>query len=234
MFGNEVDAALRDEKNTAGGAPFGNFHQYYQFNSVPERLAKIPSGLAAELLRGSRAALDRENDFFVLDVGCNEGDLIVELVKHLEDDLKALGFPISLRCLGIDIDPTLIQRALLKFCSADSSSSDNSEPLGGSVLHDSKGSSPGPTCHFLCGNIMLESVHSQLQSWLVTMVASSAPPHAPRRYDLVCCFSVTMWIHIHYGGDAALNPTTTPTMERCLKGRSLTCCDASVCWQMRD
>jgi SAM-dependent methyltransferase len=79
-------------------APFGNFHTYYRFNAIQQRLQFVPSQLAAEILRLKRARrasqlpVDPEESslqrFSFLDVGCNEGNLTIGLMQHLLAGLR--------------------------------------------------------------------------------------------------------------------------------------------------
>jgi hypothetical protein len=73
-------------------APFGNFHTYYDFNPIAERLRFIPPRLAADVLTrrhhqramaGALAMQPQHQHFAFLDVGCNEGDLTIGLMEHL-------------------------------------------------------------------------------------------------------------------------------------------------------
>ncbi len=86
-----------------GSAQFGNFINYYQFNSAENRIDLLPDSIWKE--QSSKSGND--NKFIVLDLGCNAGNLtqiLYEyLVKHTEKDVHIL---------GIDIDPLLIERCI--------------------------------------------------------------------------------------------------------------------------
>ena len=47
---DQHDSAPKNQPLESGGiAPFGNFHQYYQFNPVQQRLCRIPAELSIAL-----------------------------------------------------------------------------------------------------------------------------------------------------------------------------------------
>ncbi|XP_003739521.1 probable RNA methyltransferase CG11342 [Galendromus occidentalis] len=81
----------------AGTSRFGNFHNYYEFNPISKRLKLLTPDWVLPLS-------DRKS-LRALDIGCNSGELTVELHSHL----KLLGKPLT--TLGFDIDPALIKKA---------------------------------------------------------------------------------------------------------------------------
>lgn len=94
------------EINDPGAAPFGNFINYYTFNPPENRLSLIPASLLQDLGKSE------DNKTFVLDVGCNSGELTVAFYEHLQ---KAMTVEEpsqrQVHILGFDLDEILIQRA---------------------------------------------------------------------------------------------------------------------------
>ncbi|XP_038209412.1 probable RNA methyltransferase CG11342 [Zerene cesonia] len=82
-----------------GATRFGNFINYYSFHSANERLNHLHLSMFPEF--------DLNDTNLILDIGCNSGELTIELKKFLENSYPNLKFQV----LGIDIDPILIKRA---------------------------------------------------------------------------------------------------------------------------
>ncbi|XP_059616186.1 probable RNA methyltransferase CG11342 [Phlebotomus argentipes] len=82
-----------------GAVKFGNFINYYQFNTPEERLAVFPT----HLWNNWRSPDDK---LLVLDVGCNAGNFTQLFYKFLTEHSGREVF-----ILGIDIDPILIERS---------------------------------------------------------------------------------------------------------------------------
>jgi ribosomal protein L11 methylase PrmA len=85
---------------------YGNYHKYYSFHPASSRMDIIKSyGLYLKVwvAQGEPAV------FSILDVGCNEGDLSMEVLRQARSEL-----PPTVKCvlLGIDIDPSLIELAV--------------------------------------------------------------------------------------------------------------------------
>ncbi|OQR73499.1 putative methyltransferase BCDIN3D-like [Tropilaelaps mercedesae] len=89
--------SIENISHGAGTSLYGNFHNYYEFNPPTRRLSLLGPNWPS--LLGDRCTLT------ALDVGCNSGNLTIELHRQL----SKLGRP--LRTLGIDLDPVLIKRA---------------------------------------------------------------------------------------------------------------------------
>ncbi|XP_055376612.1 probable RNA methyltransferase CG11342 [Condylostylus longicornis] len=82
-----------------GATQFGNFINYYDFNTVEQRTSKIvdiPESFWNFVL----------DPYIVLDVGCNCGDLTEKLYEILSGEARR-----NVVVLGIDIDESLIKRA---------------------------------------------------------------------------------------------------------------------------
>lgn len=144
-----------------GAVRHGNFINYYDFNSAPERLSLLP----VEDNFWNTSSDDTEDPYLVLDVGCNAGNFTQLLYAFLER--KKTGRKIVI--LGIDIDPVLIKRA------------EQSNQFKQNVFYS-------------CFNIMeFNSADNCITDHLKL--------YAKRQFDVVCCFSITMWIHLNNGDD---------------------------------
>ena len=92
-------------QTTPMAAAHGNFHDYYRFHGVAERMDHLPeSALRGMVAPGSTPLL-------LCDLGCNEGDLTFVLASALA---AATGRPVH--ALGVDLDDALIDRAIKKYC----------------------------------------------------------------------------------------------------------------------
>lgn len=126
--------AQNDEDKTASsdkaddeadqGHRYGNFRNYYTFhppsnriqrlgeildyvveNRKSEKLAKRPKTDAAD------SSVVKEDNFLYCDVGCNEGDLTMEVSSAIQ---SRLADGINMNTAGVDLDGTLIERANIK------------------------------------------------------------------------------------------------------------------------
>lgn len=79
--------------------------------------------------------------------------------------------------LGVDIDDVLITRAKKK------KTAELAE---------------GDAVEFLHVDVMTADFNKQIGAFLEQ---AKRPPTAPRKFDFVTCFSVTMWIHLNHGDD---------------------------------
>ncbi|KAG8185927.1 hypothetical protein JTE90_010714 [Oedothorax gibbosus] len=139
-----------------GAARFGNFINYYNFNSVSKRLNPIPSEFISNLTLNSNSVL-------CLDIGCNSGELTSGLYTYLVSNAKGNA---EIFILGIDLDDVLITRC------------NESNPHPNNIT-------------FQQIDIMEETAMTQLKSFL--------DAHKRSEFDLVTCFSTTMWIHLNHG-----------------------------------
>lgn len=140
-----------------GAVQFGNFINYYQFNSAEERLKLLPSNHWQE-----DGDLQCSDPYLVLDVGCNTG----VFTKLLREYLSGLLPQRAIHIFGIDIDPALILRA-----KADEESQ-------------------GKGISFDCVDIMDTEAFGKILNFLSN--------HKRTQFDAVCCFSITMWIHLNH------------------------------------
>ncbi|CAB0029991.1 unnamed protein product [Trichogramma brassicae] len=94
------DDKLHPSADEPGASRYGNFCNYYQFHSVEARVQQLPLDLLSSTGNDGKK-------FVALDIGCNAGNLTVELHKCLSEKFPDKEIAI----LGIDLDPTLIERA---------------------------------------------------------------------------------------------------------------------------
>ena len=137
-------------------------------------------------------ASNTQNLLKYCDLGCNEGDLTIALAEAVlkrcheigDDDADDGGAKakktqkIDIKCLGLDIDPTLIERANTKY---------------GPSIESTKDVDSGIDARFeLCNLCEPAQQLSKYKAFLVEDV---------ERFDLTTLFSTTMWIHVHAGDD---------------------------------
>eukprot|EP00043_Microstomoeca_roanoka_P008512 m.81984 g.81984 ORF g.81984 m.81984 type:complete len:306 (-) comp14276_c0_seq1:124-1041(-) len=106
------DKPMEQQLGDPGAKVVGNFPFYYQFNPVDERISKLDERVFDAILEsyaGTLAAGKRQGPFCLLDVGCNSGELTVELQRLLASRIQ------HVHALGWDIDPQLIHQATTKF-----------------------------------------------------------------------------------------------------------------------
>lgn len=89
------------------GHHFGNFHNYYEFHETLSRMSAIFEGSILAMWK----SLSCPDVFSVLDVGCNEGNLTIEMLRICREQLPST---VSVVAVGIDIDRELIERAKSK------------------------------------------------------------------------------------------------------------------------
>jgi SAM-dependent methyltransferase len=91
------------------GHHYGNFHQYYDFHNPSSRYSMIFDNQTFTMIWNRLQCPDH---FYLLDIGCNEGNLTIEMLQLAKQQL-----PSSVHCLiiGIDIDSQLISKAQEKY-----------------------------------------------------------------------------------------------------------------------
>ncbi|XP_022223407.2 probable RNA methyltransferase CG11342 [Drosophila obscura] len=89
--------------NDPGAVQYGNFMNYYQFNSASERVKLLPD---KDIWLPASLEDDEVRPYLVLDVGCNCGVFTQLLHGYLEACLQR-----HVQILGVDIDERLIERA---------------------------------------------------------------------------------------------------------------------------
>ena len=100
----EGQSRAEAEAEADDGHRHGNFKHYYEFhNASAERFKGILPGS----FRRMWLSLDQPDTFTVLDVGSNEGDLTVELLRLVQAELPGV------RCVayGLDFDSALVEVA---------------------------------------------------------------------------------------------------------------------------
>jgi SAM-dependent methyltransferase len=109
MIHNATDAPCELPGN---GHVYGNFDKYYSFHPPQARMSLIIPGMFKQIWesQGSKAT------FFLLDIGCNEGDLSIEVYHRVQNELPEY---VGIYLLGIDIDQVLIEKAKEKHRSDD-------------------------------------------------------------------------------------------------------------------
>ena len=93
-----------------GGHLLGNFKNYYAFHPVEQRLNLFPQNFFVNL----HESLGYPKQLFLLDVGCNEGDLSIAIYFHAKKELNTAARECQVKMLGTDIDAVLINRAYEK------------------------------------------------------------------------------------------------------------------------
>ncbi|XP_055299491.1 probable RNA methyltransferase CG11342 [Sitodiplosis mosellana] len=147
-----------------GAVRHGNFINYYDFNSAPERRDLLP--LDDDLWRTTTEA--SQQPYLVLDVGCNAGNftqLLYEFLVQKKPNRKII-------MLGVDIDPVLIERAT------------QANQFKENVFYS-------------CYNVM---EYDDAEN----CIANHLKAQGKYQFDVVCCFSITMWIHLNNGDDGLL------------------------------
>ncbi|KAH8343349.1 hypothetical protein KR059_008563 [Drosophila kikkawai] len=145
--------------NDPGAVQYGNFMNYYQFNSASERVKLLPGkDVWLPPVEEGRETPEYK-PYYVLDVGCNSGVFTKLLHKHLEQLLQR---PVTI--IGVDIDERLIERAL----------ADNTNTL----------------ISYNCLDVLDETGFASITRHLNCL-------HC-KKFDAVCCYSITMWIHLNH------------------------------------
>ncbi|XP_013775559.1 pre-miRNA 5'-monophosphate methyltransferase-like [Limulus polyphemus] len=150
-----------------GAAKYGNFINYYQFNSPKKRINLIPRHLLNYIFSANKVEKLRVG----LDIGCNAGDLTEALYQHFTDienqERIASELEYDLHILGVDLDPVLIKRSCEK----------NSFP----------------------NNITYKEIDIMEGDQCYTTFRSYLNNFGKSMFDIIFCFSVTMWVHLNHG-----------------------------------
>lgn len=153
----------------------------------PRKKARLDDDKASCLAAGKATNdLMAEKDYIIYycDLGCNEGDLTMAMASSLRKAVH--NNELSVRCLGLDIDETLVQRASKKFSGKYADKSEKQEFMP--VFRD---------CN-LCSN----DEHNNACSSFFSNTKNAQQEIIPRKmFFLTTIFSATMWIHIHAGDD---------------------------------
>jgi SAM-dependent methyltransferase len=98
---------------TDKGHRYGNFHSYYNFHPPVDRISLL-TRKGGFLEHIAKTWNPTDTGFSYVDVGCNEGDLTIEIAKAILDQLKGK-LQTKVIVKGIDLDPILIERAQEKW-----------------------------------------------------------------------------------------------------------------------
>jgi hypothetical protein len=110
------------------GHRFGNFPNYYSFHPPENRVKLLDEQLdfVAEKWihqeppsvkrprKENGPSTRRERPFIYCDIGCNEGDMTIEVSKAISARFNDEDGDLSIHVTGVDLDDTLIQRARQK------------------------------------------------------------------------------------------------------------------------
>eukprot|EP00055_Hartaetosiga_balthica_P012602 m.61753 g.61753 ORF g.61753 m.61753 type:complete len:325 (-) comp8004_c0_seq3:574-1548(-) len=179
----------RDIVEDPGNKIHGNFPFYYQFNPVEARLDLISDEQLKCLVdcqQQEKGCACQENS--MCENGVCDKDRVIclldigcnrgDLTIALAKRIHELtGHPVVAE--GWDIDKALIMEAKQQF-----------GPLSGDGRI---------TCEFRAINVSNED------EFTAASTTTTMSKLGKRRFDLVCLFSVTMWIHVHSGDDEFLN-----------------------------
>lgn len=151
---------------------YGNYHKYYTFHPSSARICFFNTGSVFLKLW---EAQNRPAVFTILDIGCNEGNLSVDVLEQAKKEL-----PSDVQCvlLGVDLDSSLIELANTKYITE----ADQFKEFHALNFMDVAASKS-----------FVESYTNRLKSLLGSRTFEG--------FSVVCLFSITMWIHLNYGDD---------------------------------
>ncbi|XP_068149657.1 probable RNA methyltransferase CG11342 [Drosophila tropicalis] len=149
-----------EHRGDPGAVQYGNFMNYYQFNSATERVKLLPSKEIWDPSANDDTKDVSKKPYFVLDVGCNSGVFTRLLHSFLEEQLKR---PVYI--LGVDIDERLVERA-----KAENTIEDKISYSRVDILNEND----------------FRTIFSYLQQ------------NQHNKFDAICCYSITMWIHLNH------------------------------------
>ncbi len=191
---NVISRKLADE-----GHRYGNFHNYYTFHPVSNRTEHIGEMLnfVAKQWNALQPAPHKAL-FRYTDIGCNEGDLTLEVATLLSDHITknfttqlskdddgrviaSHGQSTKVFCTGFDLDADLIRRAETK-------------------AQKDAGIHPNIQATFKVLDVLHEDIVPQGGESTVS-TCCIIPSEVEYSTDLSTLFSTTMWIHIHGGDD---------------------------------
>ena len=147
---------------------------------------------------------------YYCDLGCNEGDLTIAMASSLvskkytsnEHDTtrdesvvnKATEPRVSsVKVLGLDLDPMLIERANNKLVTSSDSDGKSKKVEEGSTFSDIEAT-------FKVCNLCSKSEHNNAHRSYVVQQALKSTTQVPfQLFHLTTIFSTTMWIHVHSG-----------------------------------
>ncbi len=204
-----IEATQESTRKLDNGHRVGNFHNYYEFNPVKNRLSILESCGFFQVITDSSQSEKRsltennmddsgardienrvskrqkrgENSMLYCDLGCNEGDLTLALASAI----SKCGVPSdknrsrSVHCLGLDVDQELIDRANSK-----------RDQSGNKSTNSNKNMEVEAEAKFVTCNLIDDKDH-------LTKCKAFLDKFGEERFHLTSIFSTTMWIHIHSG-----------------------------------
>jgi len=155
---------------------YGNYHKYYTFHPSSARISFFASG---DVFKKLWDAQGQPNVFSIIDIGCNEGNLSMDVLDQAKKELPS---HVTCTLLGIDLDSSLIDLAVAKYVTPD-----NSTPIAFAPINfmDPEAS-----------KAFLDKYLKELSAKLSTEVVG---------FSMVCLFSITMWIHLNFGDDGLVD-----------------------------
>jgi len=187
----------------------------------------------AKVCNESNSSNDDDNRTFAYcDLGCNEGDLSLALSNDLlsgndssSSTLSAAPNPCStmkkrrrpIRCLGLDIDPRLIDRANGKMRPVSDDGNERLARIEGVRTSTAGQPSIQKALFRVCNLCDADDHTSKCEAFLTEdeedknddtnantttkTITEGGVATQRKRFDLTTIFSTTMWIHIHSGDD---------------------------------
>lgn len=166
---------------------YGNYHKYYTFHPSETRSSFFSqsqskctgdSDSSNGIFYQIWEAQGRPSVFSVLDIGCNEGNLSMDVLREAQQQL-----PHEVKCilLGVDIDSSLIDLANAKY-------SQNNDSL---IMFK--------TVNFMDeneSNVFFKEYFAKQRDALGIDFSG---------FCLVSLFSITMWIHLNHGDEGFLS-----------------------------
>ena len=161
------------------------------------------------------------------DLGCNEGDLTISIAEHLlnmmnetitknnntsTNDTSSICCNQSIhnntivKCLGMDIDPTLIQRANKKYRKGNTNTAaaaDDDDDFIHSTFQTCNIAANIKNFEYKCQSFLQDIKYNnscEINSKEKDSMTKSKLDQK-QRFDLISIFSTSMWIHIHHGDE---------------------------------
>ena len=200
------------------------FHHYYSFHSTTDRTKLFSHQMALDIIQrrsqhhhaNNVSPDDHDNDIddsvtaispptnaaselviTYCDIGCNEGDLTIEIIdaiaRAFTGEHQTRHKRMTIIAHAIDIDHQLISRAQNKHAA--------------SRTHENSVTSH---VHFVCGDITnADTFDSLCQNSSNGSVLTLEPTVHNDQFDLISLLSTTMWIHLNHGDEGLAQPFAT-------------------------
>ena len=156
-------------------------------STSPRKKARLDNAAAAADVEVTSGSITENDDIiYYCDLGCNEGDLTMAMASSISKAVH--NNEQVVRCLGLDIDAELIQRARNKFSRKEIDDNNSEKKEFMPVFKD---------CN-LCSN----DEHNNACSSFFADATQTQQETMPRQmFSFTTIFSTTMWIHIHSGDE---------------------------------